>query len=167
MVAVANANRCRYCTFSHREIALASGADLHSLGELEQIEHLDERIYAAVIWAQARAESGFLAVAPVFERELAARFSKRERRDIDTVARAMNVMSCCGHTADGLVKRLRGRPAPGSRLRDEVVMAALYFPLALPVYLYLAVRRGSPREFLRDFARFSKEFESERPSRVG
>jgi hypothetical protein len=53
-------------------------------------------------------------VAPVFLRELAARFSEHERRDIDTPARVMHITSFRGHTADALVKRVLGGAVPGT-----------------------------------------------------
>jgi hypothetical protein len=48
----------------------------------------------------------------------------------------MHIMSFCGHTADAMVKRELGGALPRKQLRDELVMAALYFPFAPLVYLY-------------------------------
>lgn len=158
MIAVAAAVGCRYCTFSHREIVLQSGEDLITLAAFEQIEDLDERVFAAIIWAQARVEADFGPAPVAIEAELSSRFSETERRDLETVAIAMKLMSSCGHEADGLVKRLNGRGEPEGDLPNQILMAVLYFPPAIVVYAALAAKRGSVRSLLRDFRTFSSEF---------
>jgi hypothetical protein len=66
------------------------------------------------------------AVAPVFQLELAARFSRQERRDIDTAARVMHITSFCGHTADAFGEARVGWCGPRKQRRDGLVLAALY-----------------------------------------
>jgi AhpD family alkylhydroperoxidase len=161
MVAVAAAIGCRYCTFSHREIVLQSGDDLLALAEHEQIEDPDERVFAAIVWAQSKVEANFGPAPTAIERELRSRFDDRECRDIETVAIAMKLMSSCGHRADGLVRRLNGQTGDG-RLGNQIVMALLYFPPAMLVYGALAAKRGSVRTLLRDFRRFSLTFNANR-----
>jgi AhpD family alkylhydroperoxidase len=159
MVAVAAAVGCRYCTFSHREMVLQSGESLIALAEFEQIRNPDERVFAAVIWAQAKVEADFGSVPAAIEGELRARYNEQECRDIQTVAIAMKLMSSCGHEADGLVGQLKGQSAKRGNLANQTLMAFLYFPPAILVYLSLALKRGSARSLLADFRRFSSEFQ--------
>lgn len=163
LVAVAAAVGCRYCTFTHREIVLQSGEPLMALADFEQVDDLDERVYAAVIWSQAKVEADFGPVPPAIERELSLRFDQRECRDIETVAIVIKLMSSVGHQADGFVKRFgRNRVSEGN-LANQILMAALYFPPTFLVYAALAVKRGSLRTLLRDFRDFSASFGAPRP----
>ncbi len=163
LVAVAAAIGCRYCTFTHREIVLQSGEPLMALADFEQIDAPDERVYAAVIWSQAKVEAGFGPVPPAIERELRLRFDSRECRDIETVAMVIKLMSSVGHEADGLVQRFgRGSVSEGN-LANQILMAALYFPPTFLVYAALAAKRGSLRTLLRDFREFSSTFGAARP----
>ncbi|MCO5315149.1 MAG: carboxymuconolactone decarboxylase family protein [Solirubrobacterales bacterium] len=157
MVAVAASVGCRYCTFSHREMILQSGESLLALAEFEQVENPDERVFAAIVWAQAKVEADFGPAPAAIEQEMRDRFDAREQRDLETVAIAMKSMSSCGHQADGLVQRLSGHSATG-RLGNQILMAFLYFPPAVLVYGALAAKRGSARTLFRDFRQFSTMF---------
>ena len=161
IVAVAAAVGCRYCTFSHREMVLQGGESLLALAEFEQIENPDERIFAAIVWAQAKVEADFGPAPAAIEQELRNRFDTRQRRDLETVAIAMKLMSSCGHEADGLVQRAKGRASTG-RLGNQIIMAFLYFPPAVLVYGALAAKRGSAIELFRDFQRFSSTIDAKR-----
>jgi AhpD family alkylhydroperoxidase len=161
MVAVAAAVGCRYCTFSHREMVLQSGESLLALANFERIENPDERIYAAVVWAQAKVEANFGPVPPTIEGELRKRFADQECHDLETVAIAMKLMSSCGHEADSFVRQLKGQPISG-RIGNQILMAALYFPPAVLVYAALSAKRGSARDLLRDFRGFSANFNATR-----
>ncbi len=157
MVAVAASVGCHYCTFSHREMILQSGESLLALAEFEQVENPDERVFAAIVWAQAKVEADFGPAPAAIEQELRDRFDAREQRDLETVAIAMKLMSSCGHQADGFVQRLSGHSATG-RLGNQILMAFLYFPPAVLVYGALAAKRGSARTLFRDFRQFSTMF---------
>ncbi len=158
MVAVAKAEGCRFCTFSHREMILNTGESVRALAEFEGESGKDERIFTAIIWAQSMVENDFKGAPTAIEAELHQRFSDQQRKDLETVALSMKIMSSCGHQADGLISRLKGKPRNGAALGTELVMALHYFPPAVGVYAALALKRREPRSLLRDFGRFSDDF---------
>jgi AhpD family alkylhydroperoxidase len=143
MLAVAEANDCRYCAFAHREWARAVGAEE---GELNR----DERL--AVSWSLARLEAGFGPVEEELERELSARYSPRQREDLDTVVRTMTFANLAGNTFEALLSRLRGSPAPDSRLPDELIVGGGFALAIPPVALMLAARRRkAPHRLATEF----------------
>jgi AhpD family alkylhydroperoxidase len=153
MLAVAQANACRWCTLAHRQWALAEGVTNAELAALEdeRPEAFDRAGWAAIAWAQARAHADLGPVALELERELARHYDAAQRADLDLVVRGMTLANLSANTFDALLARLRGRPVPGSRLVDEVVIGtgvALSIP---PVAGYLAlVRRRPPRRLLAE-----------------
>ncbi|HET8977782.1 MAG TPA: carboxymuconolactone decarboxylase family protein [Solirubrobacteraceae bacterium] len=143
MLAVAQANACRWCTLAHRQWALAEGVTDAQLAALENQDpgQFDRRTWAAVAWADARARADLGPVPAEFEEELARHYSPAERDDLDLVAAMMTIANRSANTFDALLARLRGRPVPGSRLLDELLIGsgvALSIP---PVAAYLALTR--------------------------
>jgi AhpD family alkylhydroperoxidase len=147
MLAVARANACRLCTMAHRSWALAEGVTDAALAALEnhRPETFDRRTWAAIAWAEARAQAD-LGPAPVeLEQELARHYDATERADLDLVTTAMTAANRSANTFDALLSRLRGQAIPGSRLRDELAIGlgvALTIP---PVAGYLALTRRNRR----------------------
>jgi AhpD family alkylhydroperoxidase len=143
MLAVAQANACRLCTLAHRRWALAEGVTDAELAALENQdpERFDRRTWAAIAWADARARASLGPVPAEFEDELTHYYSAAERDDLDLVTTVMTVANRSANTFDALLARLRGRPVPGSRLLDELLISpgvALSIP---PVAGYLALAR--------------------------
>ena len=143
MLAVAHANACRLCVLVHRRWALAEGVPDAELAALENQDpgQFDRRTWAAVAWSDARARADLGPVPVEFEDELAHHYSAAERDDLDPVTTVMTVANRSANTGDALLARLRGRPVPGSRLLDELLIGsgvALSIP---PVAGYLAFAR--------------------------
>ena len=147
MLAVAQANACRWCTLAHRRWALAEGVTDAELAALENRDpgQFDRRTWAAVAWADARARADLGPVPAEFEDELARYYSAAERDDLDLVTTVMTIANRSANTFDALLARLRGRPVRGSRLRDELLIGtgvALSIP---PVAAYIALTRRASR----------------------
>ena len=146
MLAVAQANACRWCTLAHRRWALAEGVSDAEIAALENQDpgEFDRRTWAAVAWADARARADLGPVPAEFEDELARHYSPAERDDLDLVTTLMTVANRSANTFDALLARLRGRPVPGSRLFDELLIGSGVVLSIPPVAAYLAlIRRGS------------------------
>jgi AhpD family alkylhydroperoxidase len=146
MLAVAQANACRWCTLAHRRWALAEGVSDAELASLENQDpgQFDRRTWAAIAWADARARADLGPVPAEFEAELARYYSATERDDLDLVTTVMTIANRSANTFDALLARLGGRPVPGSRLLDELLIGtgvALSIP---PVAAYLALTRRRP-----------------------
>lgn len=152
MLAVAQANACRWCSLAHRQWALAEGVTDAELAALEDLdaEQFDRRTWAAITWADARARADLGPVPVEFEDELARYYSSAERDDLELVTSVMTIANRSANTFDALLARVRGRPVPGSRLLDELLVGwgvALSIP---PVAGYLALaRRRRPRRPMR------------------
>ena len=143
MLAVAQANACRLCTLAHRRWALAEGVTDAELAALENQDpdRFDRRTWAAIAWADARARASLGPVPAEFEDELARYYSAAERDDLDLVTTVMTVANRSANTFDALLARLRGRPVPGSRLLDELLIATGVAVSIPPVAGYLALTR--------------------------
>ena len=146
MLAVAQANACRWCTLAHRRWALAEGVTDAELAALEDHdpERFDRRTWAAIAWADARARADLGPVPVEFERELGRYYSPPERDDLDLVTIAMTIANRSANTFDALLARLRGRPVPTSRLLDELLIGAGAAMSIPPVAAYLALARRRP-----------------------
>ena len=143
MLAVAQANACRLCTLAHRRWALAEGVTDAELAALENQdpERFDRRTWAAIAWADARARASLGPLPAEFEDELERYYDAAERDDLDLVTTVMTVANRSANTFDALLARLRGRPVPGSRLLDELLIATGVAVSIPPVAGYLALTR--------------------------
>jgi AhpD family alkylhydroperoxidase len=143
MLAVARANACRLCTMAHRRWAAADGVSDAELAALENQDatQFDRRTWAAIAWADARTRASLGPVPAEFEDELARNYSAAEREDLDLVTTLMTVANRSANTFDALLARLRGRPVPGSRLLDELLIATGVAVSIPPVAGYLALAR--------------------------
>lgn len=159
IVAVAQANACRMCEHAHTRMALEAGVTDAELAALEQMdpESLDRRTWLALAYARERTQADF---APLSEAEihpgLGDELGPQTVRDVEDVARVMTVANRVANTLNALSDRLRGRPVPGSRLADELVINALLLPAAWLGTLVAAVRqRKSPFDVWRQARRSS------------
>jgi AhpD family alkylhydroperoxidase len=162
MVAVAEVNGCRFCSFAHREWALDEGVSEAELAQLEGMRpgDFDRRTWLAVTYARSLAAEDFGSVDPSLVRELAENFSEEEQGDIEVVARAMAVANRSANTLDALSARRNGNPAEGSRLLDELVISAFTVLMIIAVAPRLMrYRKTSFRGVLIDLKEFSVEFE--------
>jgi AhpD family alkylhydroperoxidase len=153
IVAVAQANACRMCEHAHTRMALEAGVTDSELAALERMdaEGLNRRTWLALAYARERAKDDF---APVSDRKtrqaLDEELGPQVVRDIEDVARVMTVANRVANTLNALSDRLRGRPVPGSRLADELVINLLLLPGAWLGTLIAAMRqRKSPFEVWR------------------
>ena len=143
MLAVAQANACRWCTLAHRRWALSEGVTDAELAALEgqDAERFDRRTWAAIAWADARARANLGPAPPEFEEELARYYSSTERDDLDVVTIMMTIANRSANPLDALLARLHGRPVPGSRLLDELQIGAGVALSIPPAAAYLALTR--------------------------
>lgn len=148
IVAVAQANACRMCEHAHTRMALEAGVTDAELAALEQMdpEGLDRRTWLALAYARERAAASFTASSSEPARQaLEETLGPQATRDIEDVARVMTVANRVANTLNALSERRRGRPIPGSRLADELVINALFLPGAWLGTLVAAIRqRKSP-----------------------
>lgn len=146
MLAVAEANACGLCTLAHRRWALAEGVSDEELAAIESrdADRFDRRTWAAIAWAQARTRADLEPVPTELEAEVARHYDDKERADLELVTRAMGMANRSANTFDALRERLRGRPVPGSRVADELLVGSAVALSIPPVAAYLALRRLSP-----------------------
>jgi AhpD family alkylhydroperoxidase len=151
MVAVAEANSCRWCAMAHRRWALAEGVTDAELAAIEgqDADRFDRRSWAAIAWAQARSRTDLGPVPVELETELATHYDEGERADLELVTQAMGVANRSANTFDALLGRLRGRPVAGSNLGDELAIGGVVALTIPPVATYLALRRALGRARLR------------------
>lgn len=109
MLAVSRVNACRGCTFVHTRWALRSGvtpAELEAIG-LADLDPLDRRSRAAVVYATALAESGFSSPPqPDVAAAVVAELTPAEIEAVEAVARMMAFANLSASTAQALLGRL-------------------------------------------------------------
>ncbi len=118
-VAVSRVNACAGCTFVHERWALRAGVSDDELRALElgELQRLDPRSRAAVVYATARAESRFRG--PMHDDVAAAAqasLTPSELAAVEATARAMTLANLSVSTSEALLARLH-RPAPAAGTR--------------------------------------------------
>ncbi|MCA9774835.1 MAG: carboxymuconolactone decarboxylase family protein [Myxococcales bacterium] len=150
MVAVAQVNGCRYCTFMHRAWAQAAGATDAELAALEALDGVepgafDRREWTAIQYARALADAEFGPVDPALVAAVRDAWGARGRADVEAVARVMTFANRAANTLDAFLSRLRGAPDPNGRLVDEVLIALGVVlggaPMLIPLMIW---RRQGP-----------------------
>jgi AhpD family alkylhydroperoxidase len=164
MVAISADNRCRYCSFIHREWALREGLAREHMDEILARDYrtADTDLWTSVEYARELAAVDFgplpEARAVFYDRRIPLDL----RQDIEAVARAITLANRVGNTFDALLERTSGRPLPGSRPVDEAVVSAAFLAIAPLVAGVMSAWTGkSPRTLARDFLLFSDAFEIE------
>jgi AhpD family alkylhydroperoxidase len=157
IVAVAQVNACRMCEHAHTRMALEAGvsdAELTALAKMDEAA-FDRPTWLAIAHARERVKSDFLdgaaacddadADAKAQRAALVRALGDQGYRDVEDLARVMTLANRIANTLNALSDRWRGRPVPGSRLLDELVINFLFLPGAWMGTLVAAARqRKSP-----------------------
>jgi AhpD family alkylhydroperoxidase len=148
MLAVSKLNDCRYCSWGHHEWAQISGVSNDELAQLEQLDPsgFDRRKWVAISYVRALVKGDFRRVQPELRRAMQHKYGPREIRQIELIARIMDIGNRGSNTWDAMLSRLRGVPAADSRIIDELVLSGAFLVTAPMVLLYLS--RASHRSFL-------------------
>ena len=82
MLAVADADTCRQCSFAHHEWALAEGISDAELAALDGMnpEFIDPRKAAALYWVHEYASTDFTSVPDVIDANFRQQYAPRNRR---------------------------------------------------------------------------------------
>lgn len=157
MLTVARANNCRYCSYVHQEWAIRAGASDDDIAQLEGADPatFDRAKWSALAYARALAEADFGAVPEEISQEVAKYYTRRDQRNIETVALVMGIVNRSANTVEALRSRLRGAPVSESLPAEIVITSALVAssPLLLP--LLSIVLRKSPQRLLRELFAYS------------
>ncbi len=163
MVAVANANSSRHCSFAHREWALGEGLPKDELAAVEGLrpESLDARTWAAIRWARAVALSDLDDVPADVDAELRRHFDLGEREDLELVVQMMTWLNETSNTVDAFFSRLFGRPVPGSSVLGEATALLKYAIVGPLIIAVICVKqRRDPISVIADLPPFFREFEA-------
>jgi AhpD family alkylhydroperoxidase len=167
MLAVSKLNDCKYCAWGHHEWAHAAGI---TEDELDHIEHGDsegiERAkWVAISYVVALVTPDNTNVPPELTQEMQENYSAREIKEIELVARIMDVSNRAANTFDALQSRLKGKPAHDSHVLDEFVLSGVFWIVA-PVSI-LILSQQSDRSFMEllqdlfDYVKHAEEEEEE------
>jgi AhpD family alkylhydroperoxidase len=149
MLAVATANRCRYCQVAHGGLGRAAGLSADEVSSLlrgDDAPPLGERDRLALRYVRDRAAREFRSADPALRDEVQARLGREGLETIDATAQVMNFVNRFGNSFDALLTRLAGRcEATGASWLDLAVVSTA-FVLALlavagPVALGMAAGR--------------------------
>lgn len=148
MVAVARQNDAPYCHWAHRTWAESVGTSKAELAKIEQLNPrgLDRRKGAAVAYVRALASTDFKGVSRELRHAMKAHYTPGEIRDIELVARVIDLTNRTTNTYEAMLSRLQGEPSKESHVVDEMVMSGVFLTVAPPLVLLLS--RYSKRSFL-------------------
>ncbi|MCC6612501.1 MAG: carboxymuconolactone decarboxylase family protein [Anaerolineae bacterium] len=121
MLAVTQVNGCRYCDFGHARMALHVGVTQAEIDALRQgdLKALPQEEAVAILFAQYYAESQGKPDRSAYQ-QLVETYGADRAHDIMAHIRMITIGNLYGNTFDALLSRLRGRPAPGSSLLQEL-----------------------------------------------
>jgi AhpD family alkylhydroperoxidase len=122
MLAVTQVNGCRYCSYFHTRVALTAGLpaeDIRALLEGDMSRAPADEL-PALMFAQHYAESGGVQPEDEAWRRLVEVYGPEMARDIVSHIRMISMGNLLGNTFDALLSRLKGRPAEGSSLWQEL-----------------------------------------------
>jgi AhpD family alkylhydroperoxidase len=141
MLAVSEANRCRYCLTAHGELARGAGVTEEELGTLHERrwQDLPPRERAAVVSALRRAGFGIPDAASE-DVALEEHFLPREVAALAALVDAIRIANLSGNTVDMLLARVTGshRPRRDSNLLSELAVSGLWALGAAPAGLGIA-----------------------------
>ncbi|MBN2388619.1 MAG: carboxymuconolactone decarboxylase family protein [Anaerolineales bacterium] len=135
MLAISQVNGCRYCLYGHSRTALAAGVSPDEVRQLlaGALGSFPEQEAVALAFAQHYAECQCRPDPKTVQR-LEAFYGPEKAGDIQAYLRMITFGNLYGNTFDALLSRLRGRPAPGSSLGNELGVlfgVFVFVPLAM------------------------------------
>jgi len=135
MLVVTGVNGCRYCTYGHSRAALAAGIPTDDLKKLlaGEIGDFPEDEAVALTFAQHYAES-CCQPDPVAYQRLLSYYGEEKTPAIIAYLRMITFGNLYGNTFDAFISRLKGKPASGSSLWNElgvILGAFIIIPFAL------------------------------------
>ena len=157
LVAVADVNRCRWCSYAHQTWGLEVGLSAEDIARLTGASEApaDTRIAAASAYARTRAEGSFGPVPTTLRTALLTSFDAGSADDVELVARGMHQANMAGNALDALLARWRGQAPADSRLLDDLALGSFAFAIIVVGVPVLAILlRRSPRRVLRDLRGF-------------
>jgi len=168
MLAVSKLNDCRYCTWGHQEWAHLNGVSNEELAQVEQLDPkgFDRRKWLAISYVRALVKGDFRRVQPQLRRAMQHKYSPREIREIELIAKVMDIGNRGSNTWDALLSRLRGVPAADSRIIDELILSGVFLTTAPVVLLYLSYASKRPfLEMARSLIDYTKHHEETKAKR--
>jgi len=121
MLAVTQVNGCRYCSYGHSKVALAAGLSEIEIKEIlvGEFASAPEDQLTALAFAEHYAESGAKPDTDAVAK-LVSEYGDEGKSHIIAYIRMIMMGNLMGNTFDALLSRLRGRPAAGSTLLQEM-----------------------------------------------
>ena len=162
MLAVSRLNGCRFCSWGHHEWAQISGVPDEELARLEQLDPsgFDRRKWIAISYVRALVKEDFKRVQPELRRAMQHKYSPEEIRQIELIAKVMDVGNRGSNTFDAMLSRLKGVPATDSRIIDEVILSGVFLTIAPMVVFHLSRAAKRPfREMARGLLDYTKNYE--------
>jgi len=130
MLAVTQVNGCRYCSFGHARMALRAGVHESEVRRLAEgdFTHVPQDQLTAVIFAQHWAETGGKPDPAAWHR-VVDEYGSARALDVVAYIRMIMVGNLLGNTFDAFLSRIRGSPARGSSIWQEigVLLSGLVF----------------------------------------
>lgn len=169
MLAVAKLNDCRYCTWGHHEWAYLSGVPEEELAHIENMdpEGFDKSKWVAISYVRALVSANYGPVSPELSEELKEHYSAHEIKEIELVARVMDIANRGANTWDAMLSRIKGNPANDSHLLDELVMSGVFWSAAPMVVLLLAREAKRPyKEVWKSMIDFVANYDEGEQSKV-
>lgn len=162
MLAVAKFNDCRYCSWGHHEWAHVAGIPEEELAHIEQLdpEGFDRRKWVAISYVRAYVSGKFGSVPHELRQEMRDNYTAHEIKEIELVARIMDIGNRGANTWDAMLSRLKGNPAADSHILDEAVLSCAFLTIAPVAVAYLAhVSKRSYREMAGSLFDYLKQYE--------
>ena len=147
MLAVSKLNDCKYCAWGHHEWAHAAGVPEEELDHIEHgdLEGIERAKRVAIAYVVSLVLSDFKDVPDELEEEMQANYTENEIKEVELVAKIMDLANRGANTWDAMLSRVRGRPAHDSHVIDEFVMSGVFW-IVMPISI-LIISQQSHRSF--------------------
>lgn len=121
MPAVSQVNGCRYCSYAHTRTVLQVGVTKRDIQNLiaGNINELPQDELTALVYAQHYAETAGNPDPSAWQRVIDT-YGEEKARDIMAYIRVITMGNLFGNTFDALLNRIKGRPASGSTIWQEL-----------------------------------------------
>ena len=162
MLAVAKVNDCRYCSWGHQEWAHMAGVPDEELARMEQVDPagFERSKWVAISYVRAYVSGKFGSVPREMRQEMRDNYTAQQIKEIELVARIMDIGNRGANTWDAMLSRLKGNPAADSHILDEAVLSGAFLVLAPVAVTYLAhASKRSYRETARSMFDYVKHYE--------